>query len=996
MLLPLIYNHILCDFMKAIIRHFRLLTLSLCALGATAVCAQQTDSLTIWGWPKDAFTKEPVIDSTLAELMTLDSTVIATARPTWNKQFRPNSFFIVPLASRSGEYLIRLTNPEYQTTVKRFKIKVGKGEDSYMLGEIKMRRKPIVRERMLGEAAVTATKIKFYTKGDTLVYNADAFNLAQGSMLDALVEQLPGVELKRDGRILLNGKQVESILLNGKDFFKGDNTVLLDNLPAYTVKNIKFYDKTSERSEAMGMDLHDSRFVMDVNLKREYQIGWLANAEAGGGTHDRWLGRLFALRFTPQSRLSFFANANNTHESRKPGRNGEWSPSAIGNGTSTTKTAGMDYRVNDKNYRFEVDGNASVAYTDYCGLTKQQRELYQSNGSVFNRSIQTDKSQSTSVNTSHNIRLMLGPENDKYKTQLYLKPQFSYSHAKSTMDRMAAEFAANPIGEGDWENVFNGPDAGSALTDLLINKVRTRQAGHSDAYDGGFSSQFYFQMPLIGRRMELTTNLHAGKKTAGSFDLYTLSYAGAGQDDARNRYFDKPSNNLEASVGLSWAYRLYKKGFHSIMLSPTIGYDYAHTKQENSLYRLDWLEEMADADFGTLPSTRDALLASMDRANSYLTTRDSHTGHATARFTYNYDVRENRNGDQVRTALWRLMLAPGVDWCEESLHFDGRQQTDRSRTDLLPTMMMRLERNTPGMKHQIWLESSYRQQLPSLFSLLGLRFDSDPLNISEGNTGLHRTEIFATELYYTSDQWGREKQRRMSAKLNGKFYRNAVATAQVYNAETGVRTYRPQNVNGNYALNFTGNFVTPIDAKQRLMLNVGLNNDFYRNTDLLATNAPTAERSTVYTNYLSVPLSVEYNRNKLRIGTKFKVAWHSARSQRENFQNINGVNIDAGIYGNVRLPWNMQFATDFNYYAHSGFANAVMNTDNFVWNAQLSKSIMNGNLMFALVAYDILGDISNLRYTVNMQGVTETWRNVIPRYGMLRVIYKLNKQPKKK
>ena len=47
-----------------------------------------------------------------------------------------------------------------------------------------------------------------------------------------------------------------------------------------------------------------------------------------------------------------------------------------------------------------------------------------------------------------------------------------------------------------------------------------------------------------------------------------------------------------------------------------------------------------------------------------------------------------------------------------------------------------------------------------------------------------------------------------------------------------------------------------------------------------------------------------------------------------------------------------------------------MNTDNFVWNAQLSKSIMHGNLIFALVAYDILGDISNLRYSVNMQGVT--------------------------
>ena len=73
-----------------------------------------------------------------------------------------------------------------------------------------------------------------------------------------------------------------------------------------------------------------------------------------------------------------------------------------------------------------------------------------------------------------------------------------------------------------------------------------------------------------------------------------------------------------------------------------------------------------------------------------------------------------------------------------------------------------------------------------------------------------------------------------------------------------------------------------------------------------------------------------------------------------------------------------------------------MNQDNFVWNAQLSKSLLQGKLTLALVGYDILGDLSNLSYSVNMQGVTETWRNVIPRYGMLRVIYKFNKQPKKK
>ncbi len=956
--------------------------------------AEEKDSLLLYGWPKDAFTMEPVIDSTRAELMTLDSTVIATAVPYWNSKYRPNSFFTMNIGSRSGEFLIRLTNPLYQTTIKRFKIKIGKHDDTYSIGPIKMRRATI--NRTLGEVTVTATKIKFYTKGDTLIFNADAFNLAEGSMLDALVEQLPGAELKRDGRILMNGKMVESILLNGKDFFKGNNEVLLDNLPAYTVKHVKFYDKKSERSEALKMDLNDARFVMDVQLKREYQVGWLANAEVGGGTHNRWLARLFALRFTPQSRLTFYANANNTHEDRKPGRNGEWSPGDIGNGTNTTETGGFDYLSKDKHNRWEVEGNINAIHTAGDTETKQSRERFQTQGSVFSRLRQMNESRSTSIGTNHKLRFMLGPENNKYKTQLYLKPKFNYSHSKNIDESLSAEFSANPIGEGNWENLFNGPETDRTLTDILINKVRTRQHRNSDNINGGMDMQFYFTIPFSGRRMELIAGMQGSRQKAHSFDLYTLNYADGSADDHRHRYFNCPSNSLTANVGLTWAYALCNKGFHHIRLRPALGYDYEHSRQENSLYRLDLLEEMNDTDFGTLPSTRAALLSSLDRPNSYITDDNNHTAHITTSFEYEYDVREQVNNDQVRTALWRFSLQPGLTLSNEKLEYNGLQSKNPHRTEWIPTMMITLQRNTPGMKHQIRLDGNYRQQFPSLFSLIGLRFDSDPLNINEGNTGLRRTEIYSVVLWYMSDKWGQEKQRRINGKIETTFYRNAVATAQTYDDATGVRTFRPENVNGNYNLQANGSFYTPLDHQRHFSLNLGFYEYFYRNVDLSTTDSPILIRSTVYTNYMTIPLSVEFNYKKLRIGAKSQAVWHTAQSKRENFQDISGVNFDAGIYGNVRLPWGFQFATDINYYTRHGYDNAVMNTDNIVWNAQLSKSILRGCLTFSFVGYDILGDLSNLNYSVNMQGVTETWHNVIPRYGMLRIIYKLNKQPKKK
>lgn len=77
-------------------------------------------------------------------------------------------------------------------------------------------------------------------------------------MLDALIRQLPGAELKDDGRILVNGRQVESLLLNGEDFFKKDRTIMLENLPTYMVKNVQVYDSKDGRASCWARALATS------------------------------------------------------------------------------------------------------------------------------------------------------------------------------------------------------------------------------------------------------------------------------------------------------------------------------------------------------------------------------------------------------------------------------------------------------------------------------------------------------------------------------------------------------------------------------------------------------------------------------------------------------------------------------------------------------------------------------------------------------------------
>lgn len=100
------------------------------------------------------------------------------------------------------------------------------------------------------------------------------------------------VELKRM-KIFVNGKKIDYLTLNGKDFFNGNNKLMLENLPYYMVEKIKVYNKQTERAASLGLKGVKPDYVMDVNLKRQYSQGYIANIEGGAGSEDSYINRLF-------------------------------------------------------------------------------------------------------------------------------------------------------------------------------------------------------------------------------------------------------------------------------------------------------------------------------------------------------------------------------------------------------------------------------------------------------------------------------------------------------------------------------------------------------------------------------------------------------------------------------------------------------------------------------------------------------------------------------
>ena len=217
------------------------LLLCLALIFSLPITARVADKITIQGsvYDKASDTQLFVADARLLDAK--DSTIIATTKAVGEFDgavkgtFVRKPVFIFPDVDRNKKYILQLTRQDYEPLyIEINPATISNRLDNLNLGKIYMTR----TTKMLNEVVVKASKIVFYNKGDTVIYNADAFVLAEGSMLDALIRQMPGVELKDGGAIYVNGRYVENLLLNGKDFFRDNRQMMLENLGAYTVKDI--------------------------------------------------------------------------------------------------------------------------------------------------------------------------------------------------------------------------------------------------------------------------------------------------------------------------------------------------------------------------------------------------------------------------------------------------------------------------------------------------------------------------------------------------------------------------------------------------------------------------------------------------------------------------------------------------------------------------------------------------------------------------------------
>lgn len=650
--------------------------------------------------------------------------------------------------------------------------------------------------------------------------------------------------------------------------------------------------------------------------------------------------------------------------------------------------AGLDYTINFKGTGHRVSGEATMSRTDADNRITTNQENFLQGGNTYQRELNRSEDRNVLFQTRHELMLKLNNN-----VGLAFKPEVRYRNYSNRGGLVAGTFNEDPentVTTGLIDSLFR-PMTGETLRRILLNRNVQTLYGRGNALDATAKVELRMGMPRSKDYLSADITGSYVDERKESFRHNLLEYASEASD-FRNEYtFMRPERGFSLRANAEYMYRPASTEW--ILFAR---YDFAHQNITNrrAFYRLEKLSGWGidtENRLGSLPSTNDWKNRTIDDGNSYDAEQsvDAHT------LTINGAWHAERH-----RIKWEIDPWIAVSYLGKRMEYRMTENTQRpSRYDVLlnPGISVAVE---PDRKvwPRITVGYELQSEQPDLFFLTDTRNDMDPLNVTLGNPNLKnpRSHQFKFRLTRSRRQDWIEKY-RMEASLYYTRTENAIAMGYHYDRTTGIRTMRPENIDGNWELSGTLGGSASLDKKQQWNLQLTIDPKFFHSVDLAdyGTGDQSAH-SIIESFYTDAEVKLNYSQKKYDAGLRVKGRYGNISGERNDFLTIRTGDVTYGLTGHIKLPWEVEIHTDLNLYSRYGYNDPAMNTNDLVWNARISKSLLKGNLLLSLDGFDMLHNLSNVTRTLNAQGRTETYRNVIPSYVMLHAIYRLNIQPKKK
>ena len=909
--------------------------------------------------------QEPVAQTTV-RLLKSDSTMVTGSLTNLDGIFRVK-------APANGNYIVQVTCVGFKPYTKNVKISADK---DIALGTIELKPDAI----MLKGATVTGQAAKVTLKEDTFVYNASAYRTPEGSVVEELVKKLPGAQVDDDGKITINGKEVKKILIDGKEFMTGDTKTAMKNLPTSIVERVKAYDQKSDLARVSGIDDGEEETVLDFGIKRGMNRGYMVNADLAAGTRSRYSGRIFAGMQSSDLKIFIPMSANNVNDMGFPGGGG----GRFGGGRQgLTATKMLGFNLNyEKKDRFKLDASIRWNHSNVDAVVRRSTEDFMSgNASTFSNNLTSNMSRTNSWNAR--FRLEWTPDS---MTNIMMRPQFNYNSNDGLGEGYSMTFDEDPF------KTIRDPFDDEELQKLIDKGVvKNRNVNNSISYSDSKSAGGWLQLNRRlnskGRNITLRFSGNVGEGMSRSFTNSLVEYYQLvnqyGEDSTyqANRYAVTPTKNWNYGLRATYSEPIFRQ----VYLQFSYQYQYSYTKSDRATY--DFSNYAADF-FGVTPRYRgwDDYLALL--GGSPL---EGFRDDKLSRFS------EYRNYNHTAEIMLRVVrkaynLNIGFQVMPQRSHFTQDYQgvhtdTVRTVTNIAPTADFRWKiSNVSQLRFNYRANSSQ----PSMSDLLDITDNSDPLNVRKGNPGLKPSFTQNFRLFYNN--YIQNHQRSIMANVSFSTTRNSISNMVTYDAASGGRTTRPENINGNWNAFGMFMFNTAIDSAGFFNVNTFTTLRYNNSVGYVSVGRNTdSQKSTTKSTTVGERLAASYRNSWMEFELNGSLEYMHARSELQSNNNLDTWTFSYGGSLQLTAPWGTQLSTSMNMNSRRGYNDASMNTNELIWNAQVSQSFLRGNaLTLSLQFYDILHRQSTFSRTVDAMRRSDTEYNAITNYAMLHVIYRLN------
>ena len=881
----------------------------------------------------------------------------STGKMVTGRQTSDNGQYLLP-GIPLGKYTVKISYMGYKTQTFTLTL-TGKGGNK-KVQDILLKEEATLME----EAVVVGQAPEMVVKEDTTVYNASAFSLPPGSMVEELIKKLPGVVVDDDGKITHNGKEVKQILVDGKEFFARDGQMVMKNLPADIVDKVKAYEKKSDLARITGIDDGEEQTVLDLEIKKDMRRGWFGSAEGGYGLpEDRYSGRLMVNRFKDQQKMSLVGNAGNTS----------------GNGLSANQSVAGS--LNLENDKVELNGGLTGRFSQSQSASWSNSQNFENRNAAYSNRSSSNQGNNKSFAT--NWRIEWKPDT---MTNIMIRPEFSLGDSWSQSRSMSATFNDNPY---DYTS-----DPLASFDDIArVIKVNRNQNGSfndNDNISGSLSLQVNRRFNKPGRNITLNVNGGLNKNGGESSSYSQIDYyqilALTGDDSTYHKiqYNDNTTKSKNISARLSYSEPIGVG--HYLQFSYQFSYRFSDRDRDVSS-----IFDPHVAQYGY--SIEDY------RGHQEQATRDTAQCNYVTNNNYNHDIRVQYRFTGTK---WRFNVGVNLQPQRNEVNYTKgfkHYEVGRNVYNWSPTLNLRYRFSK---QEQFQARYSGQSSQPSITDLIPDTLNNaNPLAISLGNPELLPSFTHNASIDYNKSIT--EYQRSYNASAQVRWTQNSVANKTQYNDVTGGRVTQPVNINGNWNANAHFNFNTAF-TDQRFRVNNGLS---YSHTNSVGYVYHTVEtddgqggtknvgvtvKNRVRGDNVSDNLRFTFRHDWLELNAHGNIYYNRSRATQTSASNLDtwGYGYGASTVMNFS-DIGLSFSTDINMRSRRGYADAAMNTNQLIWNAQISYSFLKQrNAILRLRWNDILDQRDMISRNISATSRTDSDSDRISSYGMLTFIYRFN------